>query len=592
MAPSDPARSDKADRRKGWLRWAVPIAIALPIAAIAAGLLLWALWSHRHHKGPYPYQPHSDATIPIGMNIGSVSSWKTAEPFVDRFKTSSKWLAHGASGDKIAVPLDASGYPLAIPAGADAIGVSVAVDPPREQPIDTYVLTYAGEATIRIPGVETQESAPGRITFKVTKPDTVSIRITVSKMSPDAPLRDIHIVRTDQLDLFKRGEIFNPPFVAFAAHFAVIRFMDWAHTNQMPEVDWATRATPDYASWSTPAAGVPVEVMVRLANEAHTGMWYNVPAQADDAFVRSALTYIRNNLAPDLALHVEYANEVWNTRFPVSKWAKTKAEVLWGAADSGCRAANEGDNDDACARSGGTVTRGWMTYYGYRSAQILSIAHEVFGAQSGKRLVGVLSGFLRSPTLTTTQILEGVRLANLGRADSLFGEYAITSYFGLPGDRKNADIIAGWAQSGPAGVDAALHEVEYGGSLRSDLSIAAMATFAAMHHRIAKENGLRLVAYEGGLALETARLDADRQQSLGVFYTRLSTDPRMTGIYERMAGAFAAAGGTELLHYRDVDVPNKHGWWPVLDTIYQTSSPRFDALVAMANRARAAKAAH
>jgi hypothetical protein len=287
---------------------------------------------------------------------------------------------------------------------------------------------------------------------------------------------------------------------------------------------------------------------------------------------------------------VEYANEVWNTRFPVSKWAKAQAEALWGAAEGGCKAANEGDNDDNCAEAGGSLSRGWMAYYGYRSAQVQSIAREVFGAQAGKRLTGVLGGFLRSPTMTTTQIIEGIHLAGLGSVDSLFGEYAITTYFGLPGDRKNADAIAGWAQSGPAGLDAALHEIEYGGSLRSDLSIAAMATFAARHAAIARANKLRLVAYEGGLALETARLDPERQTLLGAFYTRLSTDPRMGGIYDRMAGAFAAAGGTELLHYRDVDVPNKHGWWPVLDNIYKTSSPRFDALVRMADRARKAQA--
>jgi hypothetical protein len=115
-----------------------------------------------------------------------------------------------------------------------------------------------------------------------------------------------------------------------------------------------------------------------------------------------------------------------------------------------------------------------------------------------------------------------------------------------------------------------------------------MATYAARHQQIAKANGLRLVAYEGGLSLDTARLQPDQQKILGSFYTRMSNDPRMGGIYERMAGAFAAAGGTELVHFRDVDRPSKNGWWPVLDNVYRTSSPRFDALVRMADRARKA----
>jgi hypothetical protein len=564
----------------------VPAGIVIAAGIVAAA---WLLWSHRHHhRGPYPYQPHSGATIPIGMNLGNVAYWRTAEPFIDRFKTSGKWQARGADGSFVDVPIDGNGYPISIPAGANEIAVSVAVDPPAEKPIDTYALTYAGDASVDIRGAEVEQTAPGRIVFKVTRPDTVSIRLKVTRINAKDPLRDIHIVRTDQIDLFRRGAIFNPPFVAFVAHFAVTRFMDWQHINEMPAVDWATRTRPNYASWASSEDGGPIEIMVRLANEAHTDMWYNVPTQADDAYVRSALTYIRDNLAPDLRLHVEYSNEAWNTRFKVSKWAKAQAEMLWGASEGGCRAANEGDNDDQCARNADGSARGWMTYYGYRSAQVQAIARQVFGDKANARLIGVLSGFLRSPTLTSTQVLEGVRLANVGTIPGLFGEYAITTYFGLPSDKRNVDTLIGWAQAGPAGLDAALHEIEYGGSLKSDQSIASMATYAARHQQIAKANGLRLVAYEGGLSLDTARLQPDQQKILGSFYTRMSNDPRMGGIYERMAGAFAAAGGTELVHFRDVDRPSKNGWWPVLDNVYRTSSPRFDALVRMADRARKA----
>jgi hypothetical protein len=483
------------------------------------------------------------------------------------------------------VPLDADGYPTGIPAGVRGLRVSIAIVPQPDKAVDSYVMTYRGDGNIALRGARVQNAAPGRITFAVERSDQAGVKIEVTGLNPQNPLHDIHVVRADQTALFDRGEVFNPAFVQMVSHFAALRFMDWGETNTMVPVSWAARPKLTAASW---ANGVPVEIMVRLANEAHADMWYNVPTLADDAFVRSAMTYIRDNLAPDRRVHVEFSNEVWNWRFAASHWAQAQAAKMWGPTEADCKAAErDADAEDCTPAVQPNGRRGWMTFYGYRAAQVQAVAHQVFGAQAGKRLAGVLGAGLRQ-TGIVSQELNGVRLANVGKIDDLFSEYAVATYFGLR-TRKNAEVtIKEWAQSGAGGLDAAFKELEFGGSLPGDLSIASVAQAAARHQKIAHDNGLRMVAYEGGIDLSTRRTDEDDQKILTEFYDRLVADPRMGAIYEKMAGAFAAQGGTLLLNYYDVSPGSKYGYWGVLDSIYQTSSPRYDALVRVAARARAA----
>jgi Ca2+-binding RTX toxin-like protein len=56
-------------------------------------------------------------------------------------------------------------------------------------------------------------------------------------------------------------------------------------------------------------------------------------------------------------------------------------------------------------------------------------------------------------------------------------------------------------------------------------------------------------------------------------------DPRMGTLYSQMASDFSANGGGELVAYQDTGGPSVWGHWGVLDNIYQTSSPRYDALL-------------
>lgn len=548
------------------MRWGLFGGIGIALTATVAALILSPLRSQSGPPTPVAYQPHRGATIAIGMNLASPEYWGTQATFIDRFKTSGRWAVPGQKG--VEVPLDADGYPLSAPTTSQ-----FALDP-SGAPVDTYVLTYRGEGVVKLVRATTINAEPGRITFAKI-PDKTNVTISIVSMNPGKPIHDIHVVRSDQLDRFAKGEIFNPDYVAMVSHFAVLRFMDWGHTNQPGPLDWTARSTLQRASWSLPLDGVPIEVMVRLANEAHTDMWYNVRMQSDDVFVRNATTYIRDNLAPGLRLHLEYGNEVWNWGFNASHYADEHAKLMMGPMGCGTGPCNP------------TNKPTYMTYYGYRAAQIQAIARRVFGAQANKRLVGVMGAFQRGLALSSAT-LDGVRLAKVGAVPELFGEYAITTYFGIPFDKKNPATVLGWARSGPSGLDAAFHEMEYGGALANDQSIAKMADAAAKHAKIAKANGMRLVAYEGGVSLVPKQAAPEDFADLSNFFQRLVDDPRMGDIYDAMESAFAASGGSLAVNFKDIGVGDKYGYWTMIPGLYETSTPRYRFLVKAADRARAA----
>lgn len=520
----------------------------------------------------------------IGMNLSSVNYYGTSAPFIDRFKTSSwngaNWgvtLADGRTTTN--VPTDKYGNPLSIPTGAQNIFTYLQIDPVAEKMTDRYVLTYDGSATFKFVGAKIISSEPGKIVIEAVS-TTTSVGMVVTSMNADNPLSNIHVVREDQVALFKAGEIFNPDFIAKASQWDMLRFMDWGNTNASRDVSWATRATADNASWesSLSGGGVPLEIMVKLANTAKTDMWYNIPTKADDAYVRSALAYIRDNLDPSLKVHVEYSNEVWNWQFEATKYAQSMANKLWGKDVNGDGVINAADPKE-------NVAGGMMQYYGYRSAQIAAIANDVFKANDS-RLISVLATQTANASLSK-YLEQGVAAANLGPISKLFDDYAVTTYFGgslsvTSRDAASQAKVLEWARSGEAGMAAAFRELAVGGSLASNDSLAAVTSWYAQHAAFADANGLKLVAYEGGAHLAASSFPPADQQEVSAFFGRLMNDPRMGALYTQMVKDFADAGGASLVAFADSAVNKVGGYWGVLDNIYQQGSPRYDALLAAA----------
>jgi len=515
------------------------------------------------------------------MNLSGVSYWGTEEPFIDRFHTAGKWVAKDAAGADVSstLALNAEGDPTNLN-GVSTLFVPVAVDPKSAAPIDEYVLTYTGTAgNISISHATIVSQSAGKIVFDFTGGDIKPYAgITFSQLNAGSPVGDVHVVRADQQALFDAGELFNPEFVSKVSEWGVVRFMDWQNTNPSPNVSWAGRSTLSDGSWSGPGGGndqgVPLEAMVKLANEAHVDMWYNVPTKADNAYVTNALTYIRDNLDPALKVHIEYSNEVWNSGFAAHGYAQTQANALWG--------------------NGTTVAHGANIYYGYRSAQVADIAHQVFTDAHAGQAIDVLSGQASYSGLMP-YMLDGISKAGLGSAASLFRDYAIAPYFGGEFGRAGSNstdrtTVYNWARTGSTGLNAAFHELEYGGSLHTDSSLAVAHNWLTSSAAAAKSAGLDLVTYEAGASLTTNLYSSGYQASLLDLFNRMMNDPRMGDLYTKLIADFKAVGGTDFIAYNDVSGNSTYGYYGVLDSIYDSHSARYDALLAAQHASEAAAA--
>jgi Ca2+-binding RTX toxin-like protein len=521
----------------------------------------------------------------IGINLAAVNYWATEYPFLDRMKSAGAWVSVSKMAGVTAGPVtvDKNGYPTGMPANTSYLYTMIALDPVELAMTDRYVITYTGTATIVPNGAKIISSVAGKIVFEMTR-DSTMLQLKISGLNAANPLTNMSVVREDQVALFKQGEIFNPDFLAKVSDFSTLRFMDWGATNNSTISSWSDRTTLSDRSWSGSegASGVPIEVMVALANKTKTDMWINIPAGASDDYVRNELKYVRDNLAAGLTVKVEYSNEVWNFGFDQAKYVLTMGDKLWGKDANGDGVINPNDAKEH-------VANGYLLYYGYRSAQIAAIAQSVFGASAGTRLETVIAP---QGAGTSLAVFNGVALANVGTAATLFDDYAVTTYFGL-GATTAADYatINGWAKAGKAGLDAAFKELEFGGKLSRNASLATDIIKYAAAKAVADKYGMALVAYEGGASLTTSKAPAAMRDELNTFYTALMNDPRMGALYTKMVTDFAAAGGTELNAFNDAgSVGSQNGQWGALDTIYSDGSPRYDSLVALAAAGKAAAA--
>ncbi len=126
------------------------------------------------------------------------------------------------------------------------------------------------------------EASPGQFVLTSGSNGTVGFQITST--NPADYVRDIHVVREDQLAYFDAGIDWNPQFVEKVEDFHTFRFMDMMNTNAVYDangevpwpdsinaanIEWADRPLMTDAQWSK---GVPVEAM------AGADGWFNMPS--------------------------------------------------------------------------------------------------------------------------------------------------------------------------------------------------------------------------------------------------------------------------------------------------------------------------
>jgi len=497
----------------------------------------------------------------IGINLDGVADWSTLLPFINLTQTARGRLPQTIdawdTGDRDRMQFTADGWPTNVPGpGYTRVGTLMLREIAGLFPGGRHVVRYRGRGRIEYGfGAELigQESRPGRHMVTVDADNNEGFLLTIHETDPDDPIRDIVTMREAHEPLWDAGQRYNPDFVDFIRPFPVLRFMQWAVTNDgRAESRWRDRPVVDQFTWQ--GTGVPLEVMIDLSNQMGASPWFTLPHLADDDYIRRYATMVRDRLDPAIPVYVELSNEVWNWSYPQAHHAQAQAEARWGP----------------------DVEGGWMQWYGMRAAEMIDIWMEVFAGQED-RVIGVFATQAGWMGLEQYALDAPNHVAAGGRPprEAPFRAYAIAPYFGGSlGSPEMVPTIERWASMGEAGfaeAAAALRDPE-----RED-SIPGIRDWVRHHRGVADGLGWDLIAYEGGQHL-VGHGGAEQNETVTAFFQAMNRRAEMGDLYRDYLSAWRQEGGGLFMHYSAVSRMSRWGSFGVLEALGR-SSPRLEALL-------------
>jgi len=465
----------------------------------------------------------------MGMNLASVIDWSREWPLVDTFKASRPWMYD--QNEKI--EFDRDGYPKL--KEGQRVSTLMHREIEGQYPSGTYVVTYEGKGKVEVKRWDVTRvisDKPGRIEVEVKAGDG-GIALEIPQSDPNDPIRNIHCWMPGHE---KAKSPFHPKYTERLQPFKVLRFMDWQRTNNSKLVKWADRPKMSDVRYSTDN-GTPVELMVELANETESDPWFCMPHLADDDYVRNFAKLVKEKLARNRKVYVEYSNEVWNSQFEQARYAAEQGKKV-GLSKNDYQAQ--------------------LYFYSKRSVDCFKI----WEAEMGKdRLVRVMAAQSANPW-TSEQVLTYEDAYK--HCDAL----AIAPYFGNslgdPAKQKQNENLS------LDQVFAALKEEVEGSNKK----------LIAEQGKWARKYKLQLVAYEGGQHL-VGYGGAENNAKLMNLFIEANRDPRMGELYKTHLKNWFDNGGGLYVVFSFVGKPSKWGSWGVLEAQDQPAekAPKYKAIV-------------
>ena len=505
--------------------------------------------------------PQDSLGSKLGMNLAGIADWSTQYPFKDFFKNARPWtpVRSGVwdTSRSSTIDMDGDGWVKSFASNKPFDQVATLI--PNAPKFDRYVVTYEGEGTLQFPNSKVTRdeaiSRPGREVINAPGTDSIDLRIV--KSDPNGTgnyIRNIQVVPEPFADL-PASYIFNPDFVANLKGFETLRFMDWMETNSSTQERWENRPKPEDFTFAD-GKGVPVEWMVELANETGANPWFTMPHKATDDYVRRFARYVKDNLDSRLKAYVEYSNEVWNEQFDQHSYVDWQGRQMSGIGDMPA----------------------WLAYHAQRSSEIGKIWDSEFGLQKN-RSIGVLGSSLGSPDVSR-QAIDFLKRNGQSLSDTGIDRLAVAPYFGgAVGSSANVETLRAWTQEIDGGVSKVFEELNEGGLLAHSSIGGVINRFAGELKEsadLAKQEGLQLVAYEGGQHLTSYGAPGDR--AIVDLFIKVNSDPRMGQLYQEYFDVWKEQGGDVFVNYNDIGTPSKWGSWGAKENLYQPSSPKWAAL--------------
>ncbi len=538
-------------------------------------LIFFACWTYSLPRLAAAYP--DNAASPLGTNLWFFRDWVSEYPLVDAFKSSRPWITQYMdswpttwdTGESALLDLDADGWVRSLPAPADApvftsVGTLMLDGFGAHYPAGRYIVLYEGEGTI-LYGFDAVKdnalSASGRDVLNVT-PTGNGIYLRIAATDPHRTgnyLRNIRVLMPGSEDSYA-SQVFHPDFLAKLTNYRAVRPMQWAETNGSAQEVWSARTRMSQARWNNHGYGVPVELMVALANRLQQDLWVNMPHKADDDFMTRYALLVKGLLHPALKVYVEYSNEVWNGsyEYPQSLWVQSQGKSRWPASP-------ESDFTKQINWHGMRTARMcdlWKAAWAGDSARVIC----VMGAQSG-------NPWTASQALDCPLWTEGAPCYRHG-----IDAVAIGPYFGwYLGTSTYQTQVLGWLGDADGGLAKLFAEVTSGGVLSGAPAGGALArAFQEMdgHAAVAAARGLYLTAYEGGSHLASVSGNA----AVSNLFSQASRDARMQQVYADYLAGWKARGGHIFMHYFNVGQNTTLGSFGVLEYLDQPESPKWNAL--------------
>jgi hypothetical protein len=488
---------------------------------------------------------------PAAINLAGIVDWSTELVFTDAFKQSRNWITHQAApgGDwssGVPIPLGPTGYPIEIPYDdgvnpPQAIRTLMLWDAQSHYPGGAYRLIAEGEGQIRLWGAATATfTCPVDTLVTVNPVQQGGVALEIERSEAANPVQNIRFIYPDYVDSYT-SQTFTDEFLNFVAGFQSIRFMDWSKTNFSPVMHWDDRTLPDYFT-QTLESGVAWEYIIELCNLTGKDPWICIPHLADNEFIENLARLFRDNLDPNLKIHLEYSNELWNSGF------QQNHDVADLAAQLGF--------------TGQPWERTWK-YTAKRSADIFKIFEIEF--DGADRLVKIIPSQAANPWLSN-QIVTFFEDPEFNpyrvEADAL----AIAPYFG--GSVANAIIDQGRLQ------DITIPEILEA----MDSTLPTVFAWMDENKQVADDHNLQLISYEGGQHLVATGANVN----IDPLTNKLIAANRHEGMYDLYCKYFDywydTTGGELFAIFSSHGTPSKWGSWGIKEFMLDTLNHKYQAV--------------
>jgi hypothetical protein len=517
-------------------------------------------------------QPANFAS-PLGTNLDGVVDYSTSYNFVDVMKQSRGWITQDTTnfvfdtGEEACLDLDAHGYlrsldPVTSRPGCGATSFNAVAtlfffgDFAGHYPSGQYIVTWDGTATI-----EYQFAAQKNAGLSTPQRDVVDVDssqggwlMRFTAIDPGDPPHNIHVWMPGYDEHTGPSQLFHPDFLSLIRRFKVLRFMDWMQTNNSTQQDFADRPTLDDIRW-TEGGGVPVEMMVELANRNRADPWFNMPAMATDDYITQFALLVRHQLMHNRKVYVEYSNEVWNGIFAQGDYVQAQGQAEYGNVDSPF-----------------TLRINW---HGERTAQMCDLWKTAWGSEANR--VACVLGAQAANTWTATEAAD-CPLWTAGKPCSGHGiaAVAIAPYFGnYMGSPDAESTVEAWT------LDDLFAEINSGGQLSGGPTGGALAEsggWMADQATAAAARDLELVSYEGGQHLVGVG-GVENNDTITALFNSANRDARMGTAYTSYLNSWRTQGGHLFMHFSSAGDYSKFGNWGAVEYLDEQNTPKQQALM-------------